>query len=203
MGAIEYDPIVNRISSRLGNFVYSSWKGKNVIKRYSKRSGAFTENQLRVQKTFKETAFIWKSLPVKMKASWKASINGIAMTEMNMFLSKNTKLIAEGKPCLITRGTGVDRLSGLHVTSDTTGSVNISYNTLSASPVISVVLQKITEEECSPLIIENDISATESSAVVSGLESGAEYYLYVVVTDKPFAEAAKMSESDGFRIKIA
>ena len=37
MANIEFDPIVNRMSKRVGNFVYSNWKGRNVIRKYTEK----------------------------------------------------------------------------------------------------------------------------------------------------------------------
>jgi hypothetical protein len=203
MGAIEFDPIVNRVSKKVGNFVYSSWKGKTVIKPYTKPKGESTESQLKIQKAFKAAAFIWKSLPAKMRESWKASITNLAMTEMNMFLSKNITPIADGKPCLLTRKTGMESLMNIAANSSTAGSVTLTYTAQSEKPLLSAVLQKISEEENSPLIVRLDITTDLSSAVIDGLESGKDYFVYLISTDKPFAEATMMSESSGFKVTVA
>jgi hypothetical protein len=203
MGKIHYDPLVKRISSKLGNFVYTSWKGKNVIRTYTKPKSGYTAKQLAVQKTFKEVTFIWKSLPDGMKQSWSQLVKGEQMIEMNAFMQVNSSLITEGKPCVITQSTGVNRIEKLSAASTIAGSIAITYPAQTTVPVMSAVLQKITGNACEPVTLKLDVPATATGASIDGLESGAEYFVYIVVTDKAFNEATKLSESDGFRIRVA
>jgi hypothetical protein len=203
MGKIQYDPLVQNISSKLGNFVYTGWKGKNVIRTYTKPKAEYTDKQRAIHKTFKEATFFWKSLPDKMKQSWNAVVLGEQMSAMNMFMKKNATLVAESKPCVITQYMGMSRITGLSAASTAAGSIAVMYPALSAAPFMSAVLQKITESGCEPVTVKADIAATATGATIDGLESGAEYFVYFVVTDKNFNESTKISESDGFRIKIA
>ena len=112
MGAVEFDPIVSGIRKKVGNFVYSSWKGKNVIRKYNPKRPSSTASQLEVQAAFRVVVTIWKSLPVIMKASWEGSVAGKALTAFNLFMSRNALKQKSGLVGQLTCSSGIAKLSG-------------------------------------------------------------------------------------------
>jgi len=52
MGEINYDPAIDRIKNRVGNFVYTTWKGKNIIKKYNGDSRKPSELQVEIQRAW-------------------------------------------------------------------------------------------------------------------------------------------------------
>jgi len=63
MGNIQFDPIVSGVSKRVGNFVYSNWKGINVMRRYNPKRPSATESQIKVREAFRIVVAVWKALP--------------------------------------------------------------------------------------------------------------------------------------------
>jgi hypothetical protein len=202
MGAIEFDPIVSGIRKRLGNFVYTSWKGKSVIRKYNPRRPSATEPQLEVQAAFRVVAAIWKALPEIMQKSWDASVAGKAMTPFNKFMSKNALKQKEGDVGQLTCGSGIAKLSGYMVEPGKAGEISVKFDPVTEPVHLTVVLQKIVNGKGVPVVeFRRDLSAAEP-VILDGLESGKEYFVYCMTTDKPFAEATAISESSGFKVTV-
>jgi hypothetical protein len=102
MASVIYDPLVHSISRRLGNFVYTTWKGKNVIRSYPQRKRTFNDKQRAAQDVFRKVSVMWKELPKQLKDIWRELAKDQPMTGMNMFMRTNMALVKEGKECMQT-----------------------------------------------------------------------------------------------------
>jgi hypothetical protein len=203
MGFIEYDGMIKRIGCKLDNRVYTSWKGQNIIKTYTKRRNVkYSDKQLVVRKAFREVGVMWNSIPAKLKASWKGCSDGQMLTDYSIFVRSNMPTITDGKPGKLTYPAGMEKIAGMTAASAAAGAVTVSYPVLAVTPVLSAFVRKISEDEGEPVTAKVDLGATTSTATIDGLESGAEYYVYLIVTDKAFNDSTMMSESEGFRVKV-
>ncbi|HOR45877.1 MAG TPA: hypothetical protein PK624_13875 [Spirochaetota bacterium] len=204
MGKIHFDPIVNNMSRKLGNFVYSSWKGINVVKRYSKHSASNSQKQIEVRNAFTEASALWKALPQKIKSSWIKSVYGIAMTERNMFIKKNCIPIRNGNPGQISFANGAVLPQSINAASADAGTIKITYSE-TAAPHLNAVLIKINQETNkldSPQFIY-DLSANSTEAEIKNLESNQTYYLYIIAAETTFDKCEQISESAGYKIKVS
>ncbi|HOH36525.1 MAG TPA: fibronectin type III domain-containing protein [Spirochaetota bacterium] len=204
MGKINFDPIVNNMSRKLGNFVYSSWKGINVVKPYNKHSVSQSQKQIEVRNAFAEASALWKALPQKIKDSWVKSVYGIAMTERNMFMKMNCIPIRNGNPGQISFANGAVLPQSINATSVDAGSIKITYSE-TAAPHLNAVMIKINQETGtldSPQFIY-DLSASDTEAEIKNLESNATYYLYVIAAETTFDKCERLSESAGYKIKVS
>jgi hypothetical protein len=203
MGAVEFDPIVSGIRNRVGNFVYSSWKGKNVIRKYNPKRPSATEPQLEVQAAFRVVALIWKMLPEIMQKSWEPIVEGRPLTPFNMFMSKNALKQKNGEIGQLTCSLGIKKLSGYNVVPAQAGEITIKFDPVSEPVHLTVAIQKIVEGVgTADLELRHELPSDTQPVTVNGLESGKEYFIYCMTTDKPFAEAAAISETTGFKVTV-
>jgi len=204
MGNVQFDPIITGISKRIGNFVYCTWKGKNVIRKYNPKRPSATEPQLEVQAAFRVAVSIWKSLPEIMKESWERSVVGKALTAYNLFMSKNVMKQKEGMVGQLTCSLGIAKLSGFTVEPGNAGTIAVKFEPGKDPVHLTVALQKIVDGLGIPeLELRHDLPVETQPVILEGLESSKEYFVYCMTTDKPFAEAAMISESSGFKVTVA
>jgi hypothetical protein len=204
MGKVSYDPIIKSFRNRIGNFVYTQWKGKNVVRAYDpEKKRTFNDAQRKVQNAFAVVVSIWKNMPEIMKASWMASAAGKPLTEYNLFISRNVKKQKDGEPYQISCKMGLDRLPSLSVAPGVAGQVAVTLGQVPGDINLTIAIQKIIDGKGDDqLDLRFDQYKGSQPVTIDGLESGAEYFVYCVTTDKPFAEAAKISESAGFRVMV-
>jgi hypothetical protein len=203
MENIEYDGMIKRIGCKLDNRVYTNWKGQNIIKTYTKQKNVkYSGNQLLMQKAFREVGAIWNSIPLKLKLSWKGCADGQLLTDYSIFVRSNLKSVTDGKPGKLALPAGMEKITGMTASSSAPGSVTFSYPVTTEAPSLSAFVRKISDTEGEPVTAKINLTATTSTATLDGLESGAEYFVYVIRTDKAFAESGMMSESEGFRVKV-
>ena len=204
MGRVNFDPIVQNFSKRVGNFVYTSWKGLGVIRRYSKPSASQSPKQIEVRVAFSDASNLWNSLPQKIKDSWKKSVSGMAMTERNMFIKKNCSALRQKKTGIVSLADGAELPVSISAQSGDAGTIQISYS--SADPAhLCAVLVKInpqTSQFDTPRFISN-LNAQNNSALITGLESGIAYHLYIIACDAEFENSTRVSASAGFEITVS
>ena len=203
MAKVQFDPIIQNMSRRAGNFVYSSWKGINVIKRYKKPVDIKSPKQLEVRNAFADAGRIWKSLPQKIKDSWNKSVIGLAMTPRNMFIKKNCAAIRNGNPGQISFKNGTDLPCLINAEAGEAGTIKITYKEKTA-PFLNAVLIKINAETNkleAPQFIY-DFATSETQAEINELESSTEYYLYIIAAETSFDKCGQLSESAGYKIKV-
>ncbi len=203
MGEINYDPVVDRIRNRVGNFVYTTWKGKNIIKKYNGDSRKPSELQVEIQRAFSVTVSVWKQLHPKMKSSWKTASAGKNATEYNMFIGTNVKNQRNGVPYKITCNNGLEGVSNCTVQSSGAGEISISFDSPGAEVYLTVALHRLENGRGGAVLdIRKNLPFQIQPVTIGGLESGTDYFVYCVFTDRPIDEAIRMTESIGNRVTV-
>jgi hypothetical protein len=204
MGNIQFDPIVSGVSKRVGNFVYSNWKGINVMRRYNPKRPSATESQIKVREAFRIVVAVWKALPEIMQKSWDASVVGKPMSAYNLFVSKNALTQKNGGIGQLTCVSGIKKLSGYAVEQGSAGTLSVKFDQQTQGVNLTAVIQKIDGGVgTTDLEIRSDLNVSAQPVVIDKLESGKDYFVYLMNTDKPFTEATQISESTGFRVTVA
>ncbi|HNX22551.1 MAG TPA: hypothetical protein PKG60_00785 [Spirochaetota bacterium] len=204
MGKVDFDPMFDNVSNRIGNYVHCKWKGIHVIKKHNKKRGASTTAQIEVQQAFKTASETWRKLPLLIKQSWKPYIAGRPLTELNLFMKENAKRQRRGDFYLLTKGNGALKLTGLVIDDTTPGVITIDFDTPSDTVNLTVILQGITDGAGnSTLIIKPDVYMGIKPVQITGLRSSAEYFLYCFTTDAAFPDSVMVSESSGFKVTVA
>ncbi len=204
MGKVKLDPMFMDLNSRVGNYVHSRWKGKHVIKTYNPDKAPSTAAQLEVQNAFKVTSGTWRRLPEVVKQSWKPYTANKPVTELNLFIKENAKRQRLGNPYILTKGNGLDRLNNINVNTAAPGVIEIEFDMPGSAVNLTAILQGITDGAGnSELSIRPDLYNGTNPVQITGLTSGAEFFVHCFTTDRVLNEAVRISESAGFRVTVA
>lgn len=203
MGIVKFDPMFGSLSKKVGNYVHAKWKGKHVIRKYNGNRPPSTKKQLEIQEAFKICISVWKQFPDIIKHSWRPLTVGKPLTELNVFIGKNSVKQRVGEPYLITPGSGLDNLTGYAAGSTSAGQIEINFDPVTGPLNLTVILQKIDAGKgTNDVEIKADVYTGTIPVVITGLASGTEYFVYCIVTDQPYATMEMMSISAGFKVTV-
>lgn len=96
MALYELNPIFTSIRGSIGNLIFTSYRGKPVIRRKSTKKRIFNDAQRKSQSNFGRAVALWKTLTQEEKTSWEEIANGKNITPYNAFVSVNTKRANQG-----------------------------------------------------------------------------------------------------------
>lgn len=200
MAKIQFDPAIRSISKSLGNFVYSSSRGQSLIRKRPAKAAYVTPGQVRHRARFGAAARLWRVLPDAVKDSWGKLSAGTGLSEFNVFMAFNLGCIKSGRPMIATQGTGL-AAPEITAVSDNAGEIALSFALQKPPLCLSLVLQTVSENgrlEFAPA----GTDLTDSQITLPGLASGTEVTVYAVFSDKPMANAGKISETQSITVKI-
>ena len=96
MALYELNPIFTSIRGSIGDLIFTSYRGKPVIRRKSTKKRMFNDAQRVSQGHFARAVALWKTLTLEEKSSWEEIANGKNITPYNAFISVNTKRVNQG-----------------------------------------------------------------------------------------------------------
>jgi len=203
MGKIIWDPIVETISSRVGNFVYSEWKGRPVMKKHSRKKRNVTPGQMEVCNAFGVVAAAWKSLPPVVKDTWRQRAVGVPKTEYNIFIGENCNRQREGRPYVLTGSPGNRQVEDFSFSSASAGVLTVGFTAPAGAFHLTVIIQPIEENSATgALRVFRDVYNGTVPVNIAGLQSGMECFVYCISSDVPLDEAVAVAGYPGARITI-
>ena len=84
------DPIIEDVRCKLGDIVFSKWKGTNYLRPYVKPTNPKTEKQMEVRNAFIRLVDNWKQVNGVLHKSWNNFAKGSNMTGYNAFIGANS-----------------------------------------------------------------------------------------------------------------
>lgn len=196
---IRLNPVVEGFKHKLGNLVFYERGDETFARRLGDYRDAKSPAQMAVREAFSELASVWKSMSGLMQRSWKEFSRNrkSSGSGYNAFMGRNTRLQREGNPITLFQSMGEDRLEGFAAsTGASSGEIECVFQPVTGGRHITVFLQKRENGLYRGALIRHDAGAgAVSPVVISGLEPGAEYALYAVVTDYEYAHATTVSAS--------
>ncbi len=194
MATVKFNDLVTDVRKRLGTHVYSRWKGINYVRPYIDSNKSNTDAQAEVRKSFSRLVKTWKGLAGVMKESWNRSTSGLNMTGYNAFISSNFEAMTKNLELLLCHGMGEDAPQGFNAaTGANAGEIACNYSgTLAEERQITVFSQK---KGNGGEMTRHPFDKNVTSMTIAGLEPGAEYMVYAVVTKGNIDESKTVSES--------
>lgn len=196
MAKVSFSSLVTDVRNRVGNVVFSKWRQTHYVREYVPYAGEPTPNQLAVRTAFTLLVSVWKNMNGIMHASWDNFSKNQNMTGYNAFLGKNSNKIRNGEPLELFREFGLAPLASLSASAGASGSVVCQFTMPedSAGRRVTFFSQKIINGNETAEIKKHEAGPDPLSPyTISGLEPGASYFIYAVMTDSAYADASAVS----------
>lgn len=170
--------------------------GEMYMKPYKKHYSN-TENQAEVRKAFATLVKDWKYLTGVISDSWELGTDGTNASGYNIFMGANISHRRNGEPLELCKGTGEELLMNFTAETGTSaGEIICSFLPPEAGCHVTIFARREVELGLISKFTRYDAGANPSSPyTITGLESGAQYYIYAVVTDAQYDTALTVSQS--------
>lgn len=198
MAKIKMSPLVSDIRNRMGDVVFSKWKGINYVREYEPPTDARSERQMKVRTTFKTLVVSWRALGSIIRESWNEHVKGQDMSGYNAFIGENYKAVNKEGAFILSKGIGEE--TAPEITAETgaiAGDITCTLESeLPAGKHLTLFTHKKPNGSGMTSLTRHDMgSAITSPVKVSGLESGEEYLVHAIITDAAYHEASMVSPS--------
>ncbi len=207
MAKVTYSPIISDVRCRLGNMVFSKWKGTSYLKTYAKPGDPKSVGQVEVRNAFTRLTKNWKEVNGILHRSWKAYVKGKNMTGYNAFIGANSARQRNGEPLELFKPMGEAMLSGFMAAKGPgTGEITCTFSmpANSTGKHLTLFIQKAENGKAEGVILRHDMGAvTDTQTVITGLETGAQYFVYGIVTGSKYDESETVSASSSAMAEAA
>lgn len=200
MAKIKLDTMLDEVSCRLGNVVYSEWKGIKYARKWVKAHDANTEAQAGVRRTFASLIKVWKQLPDNVKEGWNYHAKGRPLTGYNMYFMENFDAMKTGSLLELSRGTGMMVPANLTASMNGAGEISVSFEAADAVQV-DLFVQGLDVPEGRPVISSfTQLAGGAMPVVLAGFDPQSEYNVYAVAFGPLINGAIKVSPSAAVRV---
>lgn len=88
MALVTFSPLVNNIRGRVGDIVYSVWRGIPYIRRHVPHNTSNTPAQASQRQSFAQAVHAWQTLDSKQQRCWSQAAMHLNMSGYNLFISR-------------------------------------------------------------------------------------------------------------------
>ncbi|MGL4369851.1 MAG: hypothetical protein ACRCUT_09310, partial [Spirochaetota bacterium] len=191
-------------SGRVDDAVFVTRRGRAYMMSYKAHADAGTESQRQIRRSFASVVSDWKMLKGAVRNAWEISAKGDVQTGYNAFIGTNVPLRRGGELIDLCCGSGEDSLTHFTaVPGNASGSLQCAFDPIAEGKHLTVFLRKLTADQTTSPVTRRDLGAAPASPVtLDALDSGADYEVYALVCNAPYAEAAAVSESVAAKVKV-
>lgn len=197
MAEVDLNPVFEGFSRKIGDLVFYNRSGDTFVRRLGNYKGGKTEKQLEIRSTFSAVAGLWKLRSDIMQTSWNANVKSGRISGYNDFISTNFSLQRNGEPIQLFKELGQEKLVDLTALPGNAGEINCAFVKPAGSEntQLTVFSHKIVEGLGSDELLRHDAGDAIDTYTITGLDNGAEYFVYAVLTDNVLHEATVVSQS--------
>ena len=197
MAKVTFPSYIKGSQGRMKDMIISKWKGIVYMRHNYKSQRPPTEKQVYIRSAFSSLVSDWKYFGGIISTSWRLLTEDRNLSGYNAFIGSNLTHRRAGKPIQICPGTGEEILMNFTaVPGREQGKIMCSFLPPESSCHVTFFARNETLREKQPVIIRFDAGAdTLSPFILTGLQSGALYSIYAVVTDAAYARAETVSPS--------
>ncbi len=202
MSEIELNPMFLRMRKGLGDVVFFERDGRLYTRVKGRKNSQPSAAQLEVQAAFARLTSDWSSAGTLMNNSWyrygeKKKLNGY-----NLFIKQNFKNERERRLIELFRPLGEIMSPSISAAPGAAGEIVCTFTipATEAGRFIHFFAKKTGDNEATMKRFSPG-SGAASPYTISGLDAGADYFVYAVLTDKDYREATEVSSSVGVPAK--
>lgn len=200
MAEIDLNPVFQGIRNKVGKMVFYRRNGETCMRTLGAAKKSSTPAQIMVRTAFSRLVETWRSLPGFIQAGWNALAKSSKKTGFNMFVSGNFRACYEGRAIALSRQTAGIAPVALSAAAGSSGEIRCGFAPapLTDGKHLVVFYQRSGDDDSDRPLAHIDFGENAASpAAITGLEPGAAYSVYAVVTDRAYEEATAVSESSG------
>ncbi|PKL18216.1 MAG: hypothetical protein CVV49_07110 [Spirochaetae bacterium HGW-Spirochaetae-5] len=197
MARIKLPSYIKEGSGRMEDAVLVTRNGSSYMMVYKKQDRTATVGQKEVQDAFKTVVYDWKFITGIVKDSWDNCGDDENVSGYNAFIGENIPHRRAGEPLELCKGMGEEILVNFTAApGSSSGEIACSFLPPEAGCHVSIFTRKDEEPGVKSPISRHDAGADPVSPfTITGLESGASYSIYAVVTDAEYGSAMTVSQS--------
>lgn len=197
MPTIKLNPLITDIRNRMGNSVFSKWKDVNYVREFIPPSNPNTEAQVSVRNAFSRLVEAWKNIGKAARESWNANAKGKNMSGYNAFIRKNFENMKSDLALMISMPLAEETPANFSAATGTaTGEITCTFQPPSeGSKSVTLFTQKLGVPVGQAILARHEQKGAASPVTLAGLEPGAEYHVYVVITEGAYDAAKTVSAS--------
>ncbi len=200
MADVKVNPVFEGFSKQIGDLVFFQSNGKTFVKRKGNPGNPRTLKQMSVRTSFSELISDWSSLTGIMHEGWNLRGKKKKMRGNNVFVKDNFQNQRIGSPIQLFHAVGKLVLSNFSAAPGSSGEILCSYTNsgVNAGNNIYFFTKKLTMGIASgEIVMHNGGDGTLTQHTITGLEPGAGYCIYAIVTDAEYSIAVEVSASIG------
>ena len=199
MAQVKLNPVFEGFSRQVGDLVFYNRKGKTIVRRKAtNRHDPKSEAQQKVRNAFARVVEIWSSLKGVAHVSWEEHTKGEDFTGYNAFIGENSTRYRKAIPLELTKAMGLEAPAEFTALPGKKGEISCTFNAdgFTGDEYVTIFSQVKEVKEDSEIFVNHGSEAvTEEPRNITGLEGDKEYFIYAVVTEKPWKEASLVSKS--------
>lgn len=199
MAKISLSPLVVDIRNKIGDTVFSKWKGVNYARSRVTPSNPNTVNQQAVRDALRQLVKLWQNLGGVVTLCWADFASGRSLSGFNAFVGDNADAQRAGTDITLTKAFGETALLTFGAATGAGGSeIDVTYT---ASPVpagkkyIIVAREVAAGVETGVPEIYTLAAATASPQTLTMGKAATDYNLYAFAADDVLAAATACSAS--------
>lgn len=197
MAKITLPSYIKEGHGRMEDAVIVTRKGTSYMMHYKKGNRVKTVNQIEVQDAFKTVVADWKNLTGIIRKAWDLYSDEENVSGYNSFMGVNSTHRRAGEPLEICPGMGEEILMNFTTApGSSAGEIVCEFLPPEAGCHVTFFTRKESESGIKSPITRHDAGADPVSPfTITGRESGADYYIYAIVTDAQYDSALTVSQS--------
>ena len=195
MAKIKLPSYIKEGGGRMEDAVIVTRGGKSYMMIYKKHDSGNSMGQKAVRSAFKTIVSDWKYLEGIISEAWSMPNRGTNVSGYNSFLGANMLRRRDGQPVILCPGMGEEQIMNFTaVPGKCAGEILCSFQPVGTGNHIAYFARRVTEPGIKAAITRYDAGAA-SHFTITGLDAGAQYHIWAVVTDRAYTEATTVSAS--------
>lgn len=197
MARIKLPSYIKEGHGRMEDAVIVTRKNTTYMMAYNYNPRGKTEKQKEIQNAFKTVVADWKCLDGIIKKVWDLYAKDTNGSGYNIFVGDNVPHRRAGELLELCKGMGEEILMNFEAVPGTSaGEIVCTFLPVEAGCHITFFTRKEVEPGIISPVSRHDAGADPASPfTISGLEAGANYHIYAIVTDAHYESASTVSQS--------
>ena len=192
MATVIYSPLVSDIRNKIGDVVFSKWKGRGYVRRRVVPANPKSALQIEIREAMALCVASWQSLTSTQEDFWNAAAAERSISPYNEFIRQNvSQERTDDYQVLTPANPDVEPVITFAAATGASGAIDLTWVAGDATPGDDLMFF-VRERETPSVLAATPVSALVSalSESITGLDAATDYMVYAYVIDGVSAEAS-------------